>query len=47
MTKSLQVSLVLEMKSIVIHFQGIAFNPGCLLVYQLAGVGGGATDKGT
>jgi hypothetical protein len=35
---------MLEMKSAVIHFQGKAFNPGCLIAYQ---VGEGPTDKGT
>jgi hypothetical protein len=34
---------VLEIKSVVVHFQDKAFNSGCLL----ADVGGGSTDKGT
>jgi hypothetical protein len=35
--------VVLEMKSVVVHFRGKAFKPGRMLV----DVGGGATDKGT
>jgi hypothetical protein len=38
---------LLEMKSVVFHFQGKLFNHGHLLVYQVADVGGGPTDKGT
>jgi hypothetical protein len=42
---------LLEIKSVVVHFQGKVFNPewkttGYLFVYQLADVGGGPTDKG-
>jgi hypothetical protein len=38
---------LLKIKSVVINFQGKAFNPGHLLAYQLADVWGGPTDKGT
>jgi hypothetical protein len=34
---------LLKIKSVVVHFQGKAFNPGHLL----ADVGGGPPDKGT
>jgi hypothetical protein len=36
---------VLEIKSVVVHFQGKAFNPSSLLPYQLVDAGGEATDK--
>jgi hypothetical protein len=39
--------LLLEIKTVVVHFQGKAFNSICLLSYQLADVGGGPTHKGT
>jgi hypothetical protein len=38
---------MLEIKSVVVHFQGKPFNPVCLLGDQLSDVQGGATDKGT
>jgi hypothetical protein len=37
---------MLEIKSMMVHFQGKAFNPSLLLANQLADVRGGATDKG-
>jgi hypothetical protein len=37
---------MLEMKSVVVHFQGKAFHPSHLLVYQLGDLEVGATDKG-
>jgi hypothetical protein len=42
-----EYSEVLEMKSVVVQFQGKAFNPGCWLAYQRVGAGSEATDKGT
>jgi hypothetical protein len=36
--------MLLESKSVVVHFQGKAFNSTSLFVYQPADVGGGATD---
>jgi hypothetical protein len=39
-------NILLEMKSVVVHFQGKAFDPSCLFAYQLADIGGGTTDKG-
>jgi hypothetical protein len=38
---------MLEIKSVVVHFQGKVFNWGGLLEDQLAVVGEGATGKGT
>jgi hypothetical protein len=40
-------SVVLERKSVVVHFPGKAFDPSHLFAYQLLDVGGGATDMGT
>jgi hypothetical protein len=36
----------LEIKSVVVHFQGKAFDLRCLFAYQFADVGGWATDTG-
>jgi hypothetical protein len=38
---------VKEVKSVVVHFQGKAFNSDHLLEYQLADVGREPADKGT
>jgi hypothetical protein len=38
---------LLEIKSVVVHFQGKAFSPICLFSYQPADVAGGETDTGT
>jgi hypothetical protein len=39
--------VVLEIKSLVVHFQGKAFNPGHLLAYHVEDVEGRPTGKGT
>jgi hypothetical protein len=45
--EDLSKSALLKRKSVVVHFLGKASNPGCLLAYQTADIGGGPTDQGT
>jgi hypothetical protein len=45
--RNVSESTLLEIKSVVVHFQGKSFGPGRLLGYQRAGVGGGPPGKGT
>jgi hypothetical protein len=39
--------LMLDVKSMGVHFQVKAFSSDCFLAYQLGDVGGGTTGKGT
>jgi hypothetical protein len=47
MFKGTKIIQMLEINSVVVHFQGNTFSPSCVLVYQLADVEGVATDTGT